>query len=381
VKKQSCLRIPVAVLSICLAVALAGCGAEQNAQRDGAPGEAQKFDAESFFHGKTVRLVITQDVGGTTDVAARFIGTHLREFIPGKPNVEVTNVPDIAGLNRVYSAPADRLVIGATSTAQGIYVSAGEAGAEHDPEKVRIIGAIEPAARGIVLSSDTGYADIRSAEGKQAPVLRYAGSVGGAEDITEVEMLMPWLCDHMSLPCEFIQVADDDSATINLMQERGEINIQAGGLASRLRNLRAGFEAGKFRLGAVWELGDADLDLPQGTQMPPELSEMIPAEDAEAYQQLIPMISTGGLAVPLWAGPAMPDDVFASLRDAMSGLLGDTGLLTELSEVQAAEAIAVPGDEANELFRKAAKTYADNRDAYTQMQERYWTEYWGVGLS
>jgi hypothetical protein len=311
-------------------------------------------------------------------VVARFIGLHLPEFIPGKPNVEVSNVPDTAGLNRVFTAPPDRLIIGATSTGQGLYTSATEEGAEHDPEQIRVIGATEPAARGIILSSSTGYNDLRDASGKADPVLRYAGSVGGAEDITEVEMLMPWLCDHMKLPCEFIQVADDDSATINLMQERGEINIQAGGLASRLRNMKDGFEAGKYRLGAVWEMGDAKVALPENTTMPPELSEMVPAADADAFKQLQPMITTGGVGVPIWSGPAISEDVLKTMQEAMTKLLADQSLVAELAELQGADVIPITGADAEKQLHDAAKTYADNKDVYTELQERYWTQYWGV---
>lgn len=356
---------------------LAGCGSSSDSASPEETGtDGASFDAGSFFRGKTLRLVITHDVGGTTDVVARFIGLHLPDFIPGKPNVEVTNVPDIAGVNRVFTAPADRLIIGATSTAQGLYTSADEAGAEHDPEQIQVIGATEPAARGIILSSNTGYNDIRDAEKSTDPVLRYAGSVGGAEDITEVEMLMPWLCDHMELPCEFIQVADDDSATINLMQERGEVNVQAGGLSSRFRNLGEGFSDGVFRLGAVWEVGDAPLELPANTEMPPELSEMVPADDADAFDELLPMITTGGVGVPLWSGPAFDADVLASLQGAMTELLEDDALNAELAKLQAAPVIPISGTVAQERLHEATQTYVANKSVYSELQQRYWDQYW-----
>lgn len=366
-------RALASLVGVSLAAVLAGCGSGGDAEA----GSNGDFDAESFLRGKTLRLVITQDVGGTSDVVGRFIGTHLKDYLPGAPTIEITNVPDVAGVNRVFSAEADRLMIGATSTAQGLYTSAAEEGAEHDPAKIRVVGAIEPSPRGIILSSDTGYNVLTDAVGATEPVLRYAGSIGGPEDVTEVELLMPWLCDHLTLPCEFIQVADDDSATINLMQERGEINVQAGGLASRLRNLQDGFIDGSYRLGTVWELGESEVNLPDNTEMPPELGEIIPEGDQEAFEQIVPMISTGGLGVPIWAGPAISEDLLEVLREAMSELLSQEDLLAELGELQGAEAIAIDGAEGEKLLHESTATYVANTDVYKELQQRYWDEYWG----
>jgi tripartite-type tricarboxylate transporter receptor subunit TctC len=80
--------------------------------------------ADSFYKGKVLTIVVGVSPGGAYDVWARLIATHMSKHIPGNPSIIVQNMPGAGGLvaaNYVYSVakpdglttvmPANRLYI------------------------------------------------------------------------------------------------------------------------------------------------------------------------------------------------------------------------------------------------------------------------------
>jgi tripartite-type tricarboxylate transporter receptor subunit TctC len=61
-----------------------------------APGQAQ-----DFYAGKTVNLIVGYSAGGGYDQYARLLARHLGRFIPGHPAIVVQNMPGAASLNAV----------------------------------------------------------------------------------------------------------------------------------------------------------------------------------------------------------------------------------------------------------------------------------------
>lgn len=76
-----------------------------------APAAAQ----ESFYQGKTVRVIVTTTPGGGFDFYARLFARHLPRYIPGRPRMIVQNMPGgggIVGVNYVFNiAKPDGLTI------------------------------------------------------------------------------------------------------------------------------------------------------------------------------------------------------------------------------------------------------------------------------
>ena len=52
---------------------------------------------ESFYRGRTIQLVIGSNVGGGYDFYGRLVGRYISRYIPGKPNVIVTNMVGAGG--------------------------------------------------------------------------------------------------------------------------------------------------------------------------------------------------------------------------------------------------------------------------------------------
>jgi tripartite-type tricarboxylate transporter receptor subunit TctC len=79
---------------------------------------AAEPEAEAFYRGKQIRLIVSTDPAGAYDVTARVLAPHLAAHIPGNPSIVVQNMPGASGLktaNFMYSgAPRDGTVIAGT---------------------------------------------------------------------------------------------------------------------------------------------------------------------------------------------------------------------------------------------------------------------------
>ena len=61
-----------------------------------APASAQQ--PAEFYAGKTLRILVGLEAGGTVDTWARRFAAQLRKHIPGQPNVILQNMPSAAGV-------------------------------------------------------------------------------------------------------------------------------------------------------------------------------------------------------------------------------------------------------------------------------------------
>jgi len=101
--------------------------------------------AQSFFEGKTMRIIVGFAAGGGYDAYARVIGRHLGKHIPGNPNVVVDNMVGAGSLiaaNHLYKvAKPDGLTIAHFSGGLFMGQVLGQPGIEFDAKKFAFIGA------------------------------------------------------------------------------------------------------------------------------------------------------------------------------------------------------------------------------------------------
>src|SRR5680860_44604 len=122
------LVLSIMALVVALASILAGCG-DEGADQDQVTSDTQDqvtsdtvdnaedtFDAEEYFKGKTIRLIVGYSAGGGYDTNARLLAQYLEKYVPGNPSVMVENMPGAASVvaaNYLYSkAEPDGLTIG-----------------------------------------------------------------------------------------------------------------------------------------------------------------------------------------------------------------------------------------------------------------------------
>lgn len=66
-----------------------------------APSAAQ--DAQSFYAGKTIKLIVGLPPGGGADAYARLVQRHLARHIPGTPSILIQNMPGAGSLRSVMA--------------------------------------------------------------------------------------------------------------------------------------------------------------------------------------------------------------------------------------------------------------------------------------
>lgn len=76
---------------------------------------AQQAKAQDFYKGKTLNIVVGNSPGGGFDANGRLLSRHIARFIPGKPDVIVTNMPGASSQTAVQyldtTAPKDGTAI------------------------------------------------------------------------------------------------------------------------------------------------------------------------------------------------------------------------------------------------------------------------------
>ena len=80
----------------------------------GLTGRAVAQDAESFYRGKQVRIIVGFSSGGGYDQYGRLLARHISKHIPGAPNVVVQNMPGAASLKSLQYLDAGAAPDGTT---------------------------------------------------------------------------------------------------------------------------------------------------------------------------------------------------------------------------------------------------------------------------
>ena len=121
-------------ISLAAVSILAACGF--------APSHAQPV--ESFYAGKTVKLVVGTGPGGGYDLWARTVGRHIGRHLPGTPSVVPQNMPgagSYTAASHLYNvAPKDGTVMGIIARDAALGPLTGASGARFDPTRLSWIG-------------------------------------------------------------------------------------------------------------------------------------------------------------------------------------------------------------------------------------------------
>jgi hypothetical protein len=344
------------------------------------------FDAEAYFKGRTIRVIVTHSEGGGSDLYARFIAARLGDYIPGNPRLTVTNEGGVGGIGAIYSAPEEDLVIGVSSKANTLYSTAVDPDAVHDLDKIRIIGGSggDPRTATIFGDAVNAYPNITDATGSDAPILTFAETVGEPIDVVDDIYFFSWLCENLEMPCDGISVADDDSSDQDLMIQRGEMNYSSSSAVTAMRDFSERALNGEARIWFEYATDpNSEVIPPEGIEVP-DIHDVLPADLLDGYDSILPMISAGGLGKHFWAGPALPDEVVAALRQAYSDLIADPSIASELGQVMSGASeetnykfliTPLSGEEAQALFDDSSQTFLDNYPTYQANQTKYY-ELW-----
>jgi tripartite-type tricarboxylate transporter receptor subunit TctC len=180
------------------------------------------FGQETFFKGKTVRVIVPFAAGGGYDIYSRIIGRHMGKYIPGNPVFVVDNMTGAGGLigiNHVYKvAKPDGLTIGTPIGTMFVDQLVGKPGIEFDGRKFEYIGAPAQDTQLLIVHKRTGIKSVEQWLSQPTPVKFGSTGPGSAnESIPKIAK------EALNLPLQVVS-GYKGSAVIRLAFNGGEVD-------------------------------------------------------------------------------------------------------------------------------------------------------------
>jgi tripartite-type tricarboxylate transporter receptor subunit TctC len=345
------------------------------------PAQSQSFNAESYFKGKTIEIVITSNAGGGQDTMTRLLMVDLSNYLPGKPRFIATNVSDMPGITAVHDAPASdqRITIGITTRASTLYISADEPGATHNPEKFRLAAGFSTTPSWTMIFNDAAkaYKTIGDAKGKADPKFVFAETVGDASGVVASTLYFSWICDTFSLPCRMVNVANANTNALAQDVRRGHLNVLDANSVTGMRLFEEEFKKDTGRVMIEYaEEGSAKLE----TSYPrPNLADLLPNEKAkQEFKAMLPVIGYAGVANVIFAGPAVPAEAVRAIGEAFVQQMKDPEQFKRVAAGRfgAFTPFVFGPDDAQRIYDASIKDYQGGRDLIRALQTKYYDKYW-----
>jgi len=190
----------------------------------------QLAQAQSFYAGKTITIIVGYKTGGGYDRTARLLARHLPKYLPGAPNIIVQNMPGANSLiaaNHVYSvAKPDGLTVGTFNRNLPIAQLTRVDGVKFDMTKFAWIVSAASESTILAIRSDLPYKSVEELKKAGQPVV--IGATGPGANTYDFPLLLKEL---LGLNLKIVS-GYSSSSDIMLAIERKEADGRAGSLTS-----------------------------------------------------------------------------------------------------------------------------------------------------
>jgi tripartite-type tricarboxylate transporter receptor subunit TctC len=297
--------------------------------------------AEPFFKGKTIRVIVGLSSGGGYDRAARLVARHWPKYIPGNPSIIVQNMPgagSVTAANYVYGvAKPDGLTLLAPHN--NIYLSqlSGQKEVQFDLPKFHWIGSLENDDMMLFARTDAPFKSIHDiVKAKEMPK---CGSTGvGSSDYVMSKILEETIGAKVNHVTGY-----PGSSEIAIAVERGEVACMGLTISTfygrepfltwvKTKFVRFLAQSGRKRSPRVADAPTV-YELMNEYKTPPTKRRV-----AEA------MLQGGEWARSMMATPGTPADRIAILRSSYDQMAKDPELLAEANKLRI-EITPVKGEE------------------------------------
>ena len=188
--------------------------------------------SESFYEGKTIRLIVGYSPGGGFDTFARLMARYLKRHIPGSPTVLVLNMPGAGSLvaaNRVYAMqPGNGLTIVTFHFSLVTQALTGDPNIKFDASKYIWLG--EPTVGGLPqvfwVRTDLGLESLEDVR-KSPKTL----ALGATASTVAPEVMGEFMRQYMKLPVKNV-LGYRGSSNIMVALERKELDGRVISLAT-----------------------------------------------------------------------------------------------------------------------------------------------------
>jgi tripartite-type tricarboxylate transporter receptor subunit TctC len=276
---------------------------------------------ESFYRGKTIRLIVGLAPGGGYDLYARTIARHLGKHIPGNPTVVVENstgAGSVIAANHMYNAAKpDGLTIGHILGGLFLQQLLGNPAIEFDGRKFEYLGVPAQDHFLIGLSKATGITSFENWMTSKKPVKLGGVAPGGATDD------LPKLLEAtLGLPIKVVS-GYKGTGPVRLAFESGEVDGVCNAWESFKSTWRKQLDA-----------GDVVIILQATLKAHPELPNVPVAfdyaktEEARKLMQVVTRVH-GPSVRPFFLPPGTPKERVSLLRKAYMATMKDPQLLAE----------------------------------------------------
>jgi len=326
------------------------------------PAEAQ---TDEFYAGKTLRMLVGVEAGGTVDTMARLFVGYLRKHIPGNPAIVVQNMPSAAGVgatNFIYEkAQPDGLTILFNSWDPLAQVL-GDQGVRARYENFEFVGGVGD-IRVIYGRSDLVPGGIK----KPADLMRSDNVILGSLNYTNQSGLLPHLALNVLGVKHRIIVGFRGGAGVFLAMQRGEVNIHSTSIATfRGRSggfIKSGEGVGFAYLvpvdgGGRYERNKLITEMPAFPDLYREVHGRMPSGATwDAFNWLTNQI--GELTYIVVAPPRTPAAPLAALRRGFEGVARDAAFEQDMLARQGIPYSHIGAEQGRAIFRALANVSPD----------------------
>jgi len=308
-----------------------------------APTAAQ--DADTFFAGRQVRILVGTGTGRGYDTYARLVARHLGRHIPGEPKFVVESMPGASGIravNYLYgAAPSDGTVIATFNSAIPFYQAIGQGGIRFKSEELAWIGSLAQTAAVVVVWHATGVRTLDDAKRTEV-VLGATGAAG-------TKATYPALINH-TLGTRFkIAPGYEGGNAVTLAIERGEVQGDGSSRWSSFKATRPEWVR-RQQIVPVVQIGlKKDIALPDIAL----LADYAQNEEQRRMFEFVGAPNT--LGQPFAAPPGVPPERLAVLRRAFERMVRAPAFRAE-AETAKLDLDPLTGEEAETIARMIVGT-------------------------
>lgn len=268
------------------------------------PLQAQEDEVAKFYQGKTISMIVGAPAGGGFDNYARFLVRHMQQFVPGKPNFVVQNVPGAGGLvaaNSLYNRGAkDGTVMAAFHRGIAYDPLFGAEGVQYEPDKFIWIGSLNKDANLAIAWHTSPAKRFEDALEKEVII---GASAAGADSVVYPKIL------NKLLGTKFKVVPGYETPQLNMAMERGEVHGRVGAPWSHVKVAMAEW----LREGKINILVQLSL-VPSPGVSAPMLFDFVKDEETRKVFELLFIRQEAGR--PYALPPGVPEARAAALRKA-----------------------------------------------------------------
>jgi tripartite-type tricarboxylate transporter receptor subunit TctC len=281
---------------------------------------------DSFYKGKTVRIIVGASAGGGYDTYSRTIARHIGKHIPGNPGFVVENMPGAGfriAANHVYkAAKPDGLTIGHFIGGLFLQQLIGDPGVEFEATKFEYVGAPAQDNYATALSKSTGITSIDQwLKAKTVVKLGGVGPGSATDDIPKV------LREAIGLPAQIV-TGYKGTADVRLAFQSGEVQ----GICNAWESFKSTWRKELENKEAVILMQHVAKPHPELPNIPLDISY---ARNDDARKLVRSIVHTvGPTARPYVLPPGTPKDRVQMLRRAFMDTLKDPEFLADAAKAK-----------------------------------------------